>query len=188
MPIKIAVSGAHGVGKTTFCNDLRSALEQSDVVIHIVTEVARTLKAEGVPINRETQGSQYALFFERHVSNLFTNHTVDYVVYDRTILDSLAYAVVNGNLDLNWIRFIRTLSSIILKNIDVYCFIPIEFALSADGVRNTEAEYQRKLHNTLLDMVQGCRRDFAMVTGSRSERVRQVLRLLPPPYQASTVA
>jgi len=92
-PVRIAVSGAHGVGKTTFCFDLEAALtslHDGCKTAHVFTEVARSLKAEGIPINRETEESQYALFFEKHAFNLLTNDIeADCLIYDRTILDSL---------------------------------------------------------------------------------------------------
>src|SRR5438046_2491967 len=113
-PTRIAVSGTHGVGKTTFCADLKGALSShpsGPYNVEVVTDVARHLHAEGVPINQGTEESQYALFFERHVSNIFSEPDVDFVIYDRTILDSIAYATANGNLNAHWISFAKTVAS-----------------------------------------------------------------------------
>lgn len=179
MPVRIAVSGAHGVGKTTFCFDLKRSLESDSLhSVHVFTEVARALRAEGIPINRETKESQYALFFEKHVSNLFLGHSAEYLVYDRTILDSLAYGLVNGNLDQNWVRFVSTLASFIMKQVNWYFFIPIEFPLSADGIRNVETEYQTKVDEALVGLVRRTCPEFVMLTGSRSERVGRALSLI----------
>src|ERR1043166_2086223 len=137
MSLRVAVSGAHGVGKTTFCSDLQSSLQSMGGKaprVHLCTEVARALQAEGIPINRGTEEWQYALFFQRHLSNLVVDHMTDYVIYDRTMLDSLSYAVVNNNLHESWVEFVISLFAELSKRIDVYFFIPIEFALESDGV------------------------------------------------------
>jgi len=177
------VSGAHGVGKTTLCFDLQSALEaqkERPPSVCVLTDVARTLRTEGIRINRETEDSQYALFFEKHVCNLLADHSADYIIYDRTVLDSIAYAAVNGNLHEHWIRFMKSLSSLIMKKIDLYFFVPIEFPLRGDGIRDTEIEYQRHLDQALAEFVRQCRPEFQLITGTRSERLRLALDLIHP--------
>jgi len=178
-PIRVAVSGAHGVGKTTFCRDLKATLESRAGrvagSVELVTEVARTLSAEGIPINRETAEDQYALFFEKHISNLFRETQADFVVYDRTILDSIAYATTNGNLAPPWIQFTKTVSQHVLNRIDVYFFIPIEIPLHDDGVRHTDADYQSQLDNAIMQVLRECRPSFTIVTGTREQRVHQAL-------------
>jgi thymidylate kinase len=184
LPIRIAVSGAHGVGKTTFCFDLQKALrshESGPYKAEVITDVARALHAQGIPINQGTEESQYALFFEKHISNLFIQSTSDYLIYDRTILDSLGYAAVNANLSQNWTHFVKTLSTYLMDRIDTYIFIPIEFALEGDGVRHTEIEFQRRVDGVMADIVRQCRVDVNVITGTRSERVGQALALVRAP-------
>ena len=85
-PISISVSGAHGVGKTTFCNDLAGTLKSHGDGSHrveVVTNVARDLHAKGIPINRGTEELQYPLFLEQHLTNLFAHNDSDFVIYDR---------------------------------------------------------------------------------------------------------
>lgn len=185
-PYRIAVSGAHGVGKTTFCDDLKIALQSDDWgnnSVHVVTDVARSLKAEGIPINQETVADQYAPFFERHFLNLFVDNDADFVIYDRTILDSLGYATANGNLALPWMRLIKTIALRVIPSIRIYFFIRIEFDLEDDGVRHIGSAYQAQVDQAIMEVLRECRPDAFAISGDRRRRVRQALSrisALPP--------
>lgn len=177
--MRIAVSGAHGVGKTTFCNDLADALKNKGFSVEIKTDVARSLREEGVPINRGTEESQYPLFLERHLANLLDNGDSDFVVYDRTMLDTIAYATANGNLGDQWLSFLRKAATPLLHSIDTYFYIPIEFEIENDGVRATEREYQTEVDKALTEILKECRPNFITLTGGRDERVAEALRSIP---------
>ncbi|HEY4487500.1 MAG TPA: AAA family ATPase [Candidatus Paceibacterota bacterium] len=177
-PVRIAVSGAHGVGKTTFCGDLAEAFKSDDQERHsveVVTNVGRDLHAMGIPINKGTEESQYPLFLEKHIANIFKDWQSDFVIYDRTIVDTLAYGIANGNLDHRWISFLRKTAPHLLEIIDVYFYIPIEFEIEDDGVRATEGEYQADVDKALVDILKECRPDAVTLSGGRAERVEQAM-------------
>jgi thymidylate kinase len=189
-PIRIAVSGAHGVGKTTFCLDLQAALTDSSSRAHsveLVKEVARTLRAEGVPINQGTTESQYARFFEKHLYNLLIDRDTDYVIYDRTVLDSLGYARANGNLGESWTNLVTTISRFLIREIDVYFLIPVEFKLQADGIRDTDLSYQNTLSVAISAILGEFGIEFCTLKGSRTERVRRALEIVPSPTRAAPI-
>ena len=176
--MRIAVSGAHGAGKTTFCNDLAEALKKQGKSVEVKTDVARSLRDDGVPINRGTEESQYPLFLEKHLDNLFQEYDSDFVLYDRTMLDTIAYATANGNLDAKWLAFLRKNLTHILRTIDIYFYIPIEFGIEDDGVRATETEYQTKVDHALLDILKECWPKVVTLTGSREERAKKAMKCI----------
>ena len=177
-PVRISVSGAHGVGKTTFCSDVADALKAGGRTVEIKTDVARSLKGEGVPINQSTEDAQYALFFERHLDNLFAPPQTDVVLYDRTILDSIAYAIANKNLDSRWLSFAKKAAAHLLEGIDLYFYIPIEFAIEDDGVRATGAEYQNRVDQALVALFKESQLHVITIVGNRAERVEYATKII----------
>ena len=178
MSIYIAVSGAQGVGKTTFCNDLAAALAASRTPapsVEVRGDVARSLIAHGVSSDAGTSSEEYPLYFEGHVRNMFEPTSADFVLCERTIVDTIAYAKLNGNLDANWLRFAATLGRLTLSRFSLYCFIPIEFALESDGVRYADSTYQSNLAATINRVLEETVSTYRVVRGSRSERVAYVL-------------
>jgi thymidylate kinase len=182
--IRVAVSGTHGVGKTTFCEDLAAALRdhrRGPYSVEVIKDVARHLHAEGVPINQGTADAQYALFFERHVLNLCTHRSVDFVVFDRTIFDSIGYATANANLDKQWISFVKVLSTYLIERVDTYFYVPIEFSIVSDGVRATGLKYQEAVDRAMAEIIHECRPNVISLSGTRSERVARALRAIRMP-------
>ena len=176
--MRVAVSGAHGVGKTTFCNDFADALRNKGLSVDVKTDVARTLREEGVAINQQTEGAEYALFLEKHLDNLYAEPESDVVMYDRTMLDTIAYATANGNLDDRWLSFLRKAAAQLIRPVDLYLYISIEFGLEDDGIRATGQEYQTKVDQALMEILKECRSDILTLSGTRSERVEQALQYL----------
>ena len=179
--IRIAVSGTHSVGKTTFCADLGAALRTLDGSSHtveVITNVSRHLFVSGVKVNKETEESEYPLFLEKHISNIFKDWGTDFVVHDRTIIDTIAYGTANGNLHPNWISFLTKAAPHLLRGIDVYFYIPVEFAIEDDGMRSLDTEYQAAVDRAQVAVLQACRPDAITLRGSRDERVARALAII----------
>ena len=174
--MRIAVSGAHGVGKTTLCNDLAKALREGDKSAEVVTNVGRHLHAAGIPVNKGTKEEQYPLFLEKHLVNLLAEYGSEFVIYDRTMVDTIAYGVANGNLDPRWISFLLKAAPQFLNAIDAYFYIPIEFPIEDDGLRATEIDYQLQVDRAVVDILKQCRPNMIRLGGSREERVAQAMR------------
>lgn len=174
--MRVAVSGAHGVGKTTFCNDLAAAFKGRSKSVEVLTNVSRDLHAEGVAINEGTEESEYPLFLEKHLTNLFEKGESEYIIHDRTMVDTVSYAIANGNLHQRWISFLLKATPHLLTGVDRYFYIPIEFEIEDDGLRATGKEYQISVDRAVVDILQKCRPDAITLTGSREERVAQALK------------
>ncbi len=175
----LAISGAQGVGKTTFCNDLSAALKDvAGVSVEMRARVARDLKDRGISSDERTSASDYAPYFERHIENLLKDSVSDYVLLDRSIVDTLAYARVNGNLEPSWMRLSYRLAQLLSGRIRWYFFVPIEFGIEDDGVRYVSSEYQRRLQDEMLSVLGGIFPHFVTVRGSREERISQALQAM----------
>jgi thymidylate kinase len=176
----LAVSGAQGVGKSTFCADLKGALLERwpGRTVEIRTRVARGLKDIGISSDQQTEEDHYPLYLERHIENLLTVSSADYVILERTLLDTLAYATLNANMRAAWMDFCLKLGDLLASRIRWYFFLPIEFSLQDDGTRCVDVEYQARLEDTMLSLIRRSRPDVSVVRGSRAARVDQAMRLI----------
>jgi len=146
--VKIGITGAHGVGKTTFLYKLASdyKTKKPELSVGILPEVARYCP---MPINRKTViESQQWIFCTQMAEELKHSYLNDVLICDRTILDNIAYAKYAG-FD-SWcenalniaVPFLATYTEIIYirpSGKDVY----------DDGVRDTDIAFQYAIDDIL---------------------------------------
>ena len=84
--VRIGISGAQSVGKTTLLNALRS--EKCFWGYNIRNEVTRTVKSYGIDINENGSDISQMLIMKEHIYNLVM---FDDMITDRTSLDGLVY-------------------------------------------------------------------------------------------------
>jgi thymidylate kinase len=171
--LKVAFIGTHGVGKTTLCYDLASALKRQGVHVDIVKEVART---SPLPINRRTSLDAQTWILMTQVAEEIRSgayHTV--VVCDRSVLDNYAYMALACGRQPPIERFV----SHWMKTYDLLFKVPISGAASADGVRDTDEFFMRsidQLVDTLLQEMKIAAEPLPPLERSRwSEVVRSVV-------------
>ncbi|NBP58677.1 hypothetical protein EBU71_19480 [bacterium] len=84
--MRIGISGAQSVGKTTLLNALRS--EKCFANYNIRNEVTRTVKSYGININEAGSDASQLLIMKEHVYNVYMH---DNMLTDRTALDGIVY-------------------------------------------------------------------------------------------------
>ncbi len=168
MPNKIiSISGAQGVGKTSIITALFADGGA------VVTPSASNIAA----------GMRFASSYEKQEfivstmeSQLDQANSVDDTVYlDRSALDCYSFMKLDPALsdEAKW-SFEGRLRRMAAR-ID-YAFIPKpgEFAIQANGVRSTDAEYQMKWHGALIAFAKECNVPYKELTGSVAERVKTI--------------
>lgn len=91
-PFKIAVTGAHSSGKSTFLAALRPRLEAEGLAVAVVSDVARKARDAGLPILRDhTVESTLWIMAEtmRQEAELAVHYQV--ILVDRPVSDALSY-------------------------------------------------------------------------------------------------
>ena len=145
--MKIAFIGTHGVGKTTLCFDLASALKRQAVNVDIVKEVARL---SPLPINRKTSlEAQTWILASQVAEEIRSASQHEVVVCDRSALDNYAYLAFACGRQ----RAIERFVDYWMKSYDLLFKVPISGEASADGVRDTDEFFVRsidQLVDTLL--------------------------------------
>lgn len=138
MLVKIGVSGAHGVGKTTACYELAATLKKvaKHLSIGVLNETARIVGPT------QTERAQLAIFAAQLTAELSSPY--DVTICDRTLLDNLAYSHLFG---YTWIT--DTLLPFATKWLTTYHTIwfmrPTHDWLHDDGCRPTSRKFQAEI-------------------------------------------
>jgi thymidylate kinase len=162
--VKIAFSGAHSTGKTTTFNVVKKYLENENVPVYTIREVARSCP---FPLNRAaTPEGQRWIFFkqamleEEAAGKIYQSGKSGIILLDRCLLDCLVYSIVTkGNYEsrhktefhdhmlsiLDKITFTWDYSIIYLSLVDPN--IPIE----DDGRRDTDVRFREKINQQFIE-------------------------------------
>ena len=144
---KIGIIGAHGTGKTTLGFQMAAFVkkEYPGKNVGILGEVVRSC-----PIQKERNPAAFQMwiFHEQIVSEIEAALRNDIIICDRTVLDSLAYSLVDGlpeMVDLYLpvaIKWMQTYGQI-------YFLRPNGQAIADDGVRYTDLAGQAEIDSIL---------------------------------------
>lgn len=160
----ISISGAQGVGKTSIITALFA--DGGAVVTPSASNIAASMR---FPTAYEKQEFIVATM----ESQLDQANAVDDTVYlDRSALDCYSYMKLDPSLSEEAKRSFEERLRRMAARID-YAFIPKpgEFAIQANGVRSTDADYQQKWHEALIAFAKECNVPYKELTGSVEERV-----------------
>lgn len=150
MTVKIAVSGAHGTGKTTFVHELFSELKKEGLEVGLVTEVARDCNLD-IGLETGDYSQSWIMYTLKARESRRMGECNDVVLCDRSVADVLAYqeCVVGYNYRL---------SNACHDWIDTYDIIdllsPMNEYLVDDGVRPTSDEHQIDIHKYLSEFME----------------------------------
>src|SRR5262249_24418974 len=107
----------------------------------------------------------------------------DLLISDRTVVDTVGYATVNQSFRPfipNY--FVSMLKEVALRSAayyDLFAFFPIEFPMTADGVRYDDEEYRKAVDLSLREFLQQEGFDLLYLTGSVEERFNTLMQHLP---------
>jgi GTPase SAR1 family protein len=145
--VKIALIGTHGVGKTTLCYELAARLKRRDVDVELVREVARRCP---LPINRETSvAAQSWILHTQAAWELEAEHRNAMVLCDRSVLDNYCYLLAAAGPQPAWEPFVATW----LATYALLVKVPLWTTPRWDGVRDTDATFQRYIDELLEDQL-----------------------------------
>ncbi len=145
--IKIGITGTHGVGKTTLARKLAWMIQQQcGMSAGLVTEIARTCKFK---LNHEaTPRAQQWLFHRQFVAEIEYGAECHALVCDRTVIDPLAYAQVNGMHEL--VHSCMPTALAWMETYDALIFmVPNGKPIVEDGFRDTDPVWQLRVNGVI---------------------------------------
>lgn len=163
----ISISGAQGVGKTSIITSLFA--DGGAVITPSASNIASGMRFTSAYEKQE-------FIVSTMESQLDQANSVDDTVYlDRSALDCYSYMKLDPSLSDEEKRSFEGRLRRMAARID-YAFIPKpgEFAIQANGIRSTDAEYQKKWHEALTAFAEECNVPYKELTGTVACRVRTI--------------
>jgi len=146
--MEIALCGTHSTGKTSIIN-LLCKEEQFDYMKKL-TNTTRKMNKKGYQINKNKNKNNQTMLLINKLNELENN--LDYLS-DRTLIDGLAYSIVNKVYNKSELKIIKNLvyNSVILLSYIFY--IPINSTLESDGIRNSSEDYRKLVDNEIIKIL-----------------------------------
>ena len=174
--MRIGISGAQSVGKTTLLNALRSEKCFKDYTIR--NEVTRSVKALGININESGSDISQQLIMKEHIYNLVM---FDDMITDRTALDGLVYTTWlydSGKVSPECFVETQMIFEKTIKMYDYVFYIAPEFPIEDDGVRSASQEWQNEIVTLFDAIIDTYKVPVINVSGSVRERVNTILKTI----------
>jgi nicotinamide riboside kinase len=178
-PIRVALMGAHGTGKTTLSGALVERLNRLGIKAVSLPEAPRLIcdragdptffrRGSNTPLRQDLILLVHLL---QELNSLLCD--VGVVISDRSLLDHWAYTLALFDQELIDEGLSRIYDSFIAdhcRNYDLIFFLPIEFEVVDDGTREGDRDFQSGIQRNMLDLVQKYGLHVLMTRGSLEER------------------
>jgi len=177
--VKIGITGAQSVGKTTLLNALRSEPKFKNYMI--CDEVTREIREMGFDINEAGSDVTQLLIMQKHIVNIFMNENM---LTDRTSLDGLVYTTylsLKHNVSQDTVKKARRIYDKTIDEYDHVFYIRPEFNIVEDGIRSTDLQFRDDIVEIFEGLLSEINRPVHVLTGSVRERVEQVMKVVGAP-------
>jgi thymidylate kinase len=172
--MKIAISGAHGQGKTTILNSLRHLSVFKDYVF--VDSPTRTLQANYLINENGTQDTQVSIMYKHYV-NVMTNG--NNIILDRCALDGISYSTYfKSKIDAGIFSSLQQMYLFLMKQYDIVFYINPELKLTSDGVRSLDVGFFNDVKNTFENLIEENKHNVTRLSGSNEQRIATILNTL----------
>lgn len=173
---RIVLSGASSTGKSTLLYALQLYLDQNNYTV--IKEVVRSLMLQGVKINKGADHfSQCRILLEHYKNTL----RYDKFITDRGSVDAFTFATwdyLQGHYTYDEHKAHEEIFLSCLSRYTKYYYLPIEFELKADGVRDTDKEYRKEIDRLFKVTYDKYRIKPIVLTGSVENRSTQFIKTL----------
>ena len=146
--MKLALIGAHGVGKTTLAYEICSLLKKADYNVELVAEVVRR---SPFPANEwATLEGQLWILHTQIAEELAASSRAQHLICDRSILDDYCYLVNKLGRQMHleqWLAWWLNTYSLIVSVPHMADGIP------PDGFHSENLELQDRIHDLIAEML-----------------------------------
>lgn len=174
--MRIGITGAHSVGKTTLLNALRSEPFFKDFAI--CNEVTREVKEMGFNINENGNDQTQLMIMQKHIVNIFMN---DNMVTDRIALDCLVYSTylnMKGKISSQALIKIKHMYERIMPHYDYIFYIRPEFDIVDDGVRSIDVSFRDGVADLFEGYISESNLKVHVLSGSVRSRVDELMKII----------
>ncbi|MBK8553257.1 MAG: AAA family ATPase [Ignavibacteria bacterium] len=170
--MKIAVTGAHRVGKTTLVDKLQESLPEYVSKAEAYYELEET----GFVFSDKPVTEEYLMLLDHSVKQITTSE--NNVIFDRCPIDILAYIqAVNEFKNYNIQSLYDRVQDAMIE-IDLLVFVPVEKPDLAGCAESDLPELRRKVNGILKDWIWDFNLNAIEVAGSPVARRDQVIKYM----------
>lgn len=183
MQTRVALVGAHGVGKTTLLKSLEKSLEHEGLAARLMPEIPRMIcdavrDATFFRRGKNTLLKQTAIIVGQLVMEGQPPRSQGLLLCDRTVVDHWAYTRALFRSELQGLAEMAAFEDMLQRHCNCYnCvyYIPIEFGPHDDGTREADPAFQRDIDSEIIGLLNAWKVLFVTVTGSVEKRTTTVL-------------
>jgi nicotinamide riboside kinase len=168
--MRIAVTGAHKVGKTTLIEKLKEALPEYECKAEAYYE----LEEMGISFSEEPSFEDYLVILEHSIDRVY--ETGENTIFDRSPLDMLAYIQAVNRFKSFDIQSLYTRVQNAMTEIDLLVFVPIEKPDLIECSGSDLPKLRHKVNEILSEWVGDFSSNVVKVSGSVSERRDEVIK------------
>lgn len=169
--MKIAISGAHGQGKTTIVNSLKN-LQTFNKYAYFESPT-RALQGT-LQINENgTQDTQVSIM-HKHYLNIAASSNDS--IFDRCALDGIVYTSYFKHKIHNTVfNSLYSLYEYMIRQYDIVFYIWPELALTDDGTRSQNDNFFEQIKFIFGRLVKTCPTKTVILKGSNEQRIETIL-------------
>lgn len=171
--MNICFCGSHGTGKSTLVNILKNRINDFKIIKN-----PRRILTDYIPLGNFTANNiiQQTISCGYLATELASGE--DYIS-ERSLWDTFAYTIASKTMSSDEKNsIINTFVNVALQRHDVLFYTPIEFQISGDGFRNTDAEFQREIDNCILNFFHTFAVEHKVLRGTVEERTEEMFKYL----------
>ena len=175
--MKIAFTGAQGVGKTTLLDILEKCFEFK-LPFKFIRNLTRDIAKKGYGINENGNGITQELIMKAHKELL--NSSYDIVV-DRCVLDAFIYTLYfyrQGKVSKEVLSNCEDVFREYINKYDYIFYIKPEFPITGDDYRSAEINYQNDIAALFEEIIKEYNIPVISLTGTVGTRLATVLSYL----------
>jgi len=170
--MKIAITGAQGVGKTTLAKQINKHYPD----FKILPEAARLAKEAGYNLDQTATTETEHWLIAKQVE---LEKEEGKWVADRCGIDLLAYIHHLFSEESSLIEFATKTLAPRFSEYDLVLYLPSgQFAIEDDGVRTTDVKFQQAIDKRVRDILEKHKIPFIKIVGSPEERLAKVKDLM----------
>jgi hypothetical protein len=140
---KVALVGTHGVNKTTLAYELAGVLKRRGRTVELLTEIARECP---LPLNDLGTPEAYQWIIARQIQlEIEKSPRAEILVCDRAVLDNFAYYARRFRGRNSSYQALYSYCQDWMTTYDLLVRLPITYALTSDGFRSTDLQFQKEI-------------------------------------------
>ena len=167
----IAVTGAQGVGKSTFCEKLAVALqERAQKTVRLMAGLGQRLTAIGVPLGSNSGLNTIPVVFAAHLERqLEAANSI--VIFDRCVVDALAYTRCLHLVDAFQLRLYEAVAALSAREISLMVHLRLTPFFETKGKPHEEPELRLQVSREIPKILNALARPTINLDASNGDAI-----------------